>query len=388
MLKHLMLFLLLFPCFINAKSPLSSGLPLVTAIKKSGVNHLYFRGVLRPLSSHLVLSPANSRIIATAFTYGQQVHQGDLLLILDATDLANSYRNCLSHYLQKKAEWQVQQSNFEGDLELFKAGVISQQARDNSRNAYATSLMSLTQARFELEKQLEQLNLDKNGVEKLDLSDTKGVNQALQQNFSRLRINSPIDGWVLMPDNMVTQAEDKARKLQVGDIVKSSQALLSIDDLRGFQVNINVSELDILRIKTGLPVTITGDAFPGVVLHGMVSQVAVQANPSEMMDEEGGLSLYAVTILIPKVPEMQRKKLLVGMSAKVDIAIQELAAIRLPFDAVVMKNGKATVTVIDKKHGKTREVAVDTGVSTPDEITILRGLSVGETVLRHPVSAG
>lgn len=370
-------FLLFFAPLLNAASKSD----LAVAVKKSRVNHLYFRGILNPLRNILVLSPVDGRVVGCYFNYGQKVKKGDILLSLDATDLAQTYRSSLSSYLQKKAELQTQKTKFTGDEELFKAGVISSQDFDASRNSYASSLLGLTEAQFEFEKVLRQANIDFVALEKLTLKDVKKVSNALQKGFSEFPVKSPADGVILIPVSHESSG-DKSM-LNLGDSVKASQALLSVGDLSGFSVSINVNELDILQIKKGLKVSVTGDAFAGIVLHGVVSQVAVQANPRDEMRDDEGLAMYAVTIIIPDVSAAQKGKILVGMTAKVDLDIVEPAAVMIPIDAVIVKNGKAVVMLVDKKTGKSHAVAVETGETTATEIAITRGLSAGDTVLKR-----
>lgn len=373
-LKRFVIFLLFFLLL----SDVALASDFAVAVKKSQTNHLYFRGILNPLKNILVTSPVDGRVVGRNFEYGQRTYKDDVLLTLDATDLSQTYRSSLSDYLQKKADLQTQKMKFTGDEELFKAGVIAKQDFDASRNSYASSLLSLAEAQFELEKVLRQANIDFVALEELTLQDVKKVSSALQKGFSQFPVRSPADGVILIP--VTHDASGDKTMLNLGDSVKVSQALLSVGDLSGFSVNINVNELDISQIKKGLKVSVTGDAFPGVVLHGMISRVAVQANPRDEAADDEGLAMYAVTITIPEIPPPQREKILVGMTAKVDLAITKSAVVMIPIDAVVVKNSEATVMLVDKKTGKSREVVVETGETTATEIAITRGLSAGDTI--------
>lgn len=363
----------------NVKKPTAS---VITVVEKSPLKHLYFRGVLNPLKNILVLSPVDGHVIATHFVYGEEAHQGDTLVTIDATELSGTYRNDLSDYLQKKAALETQQAKLSGDRELFAAGVISQQEFDDSRNSYATNLMQLTQARFQLEKVLQQGGMKFSEVEQLKLEDVQRVAAALQRSFSQVEVKSPEDGVVLIPTAASGDEEvGKSKALELGTSVKASQAILSIGDLSGFSMNIGVSELDILQIKKGLKATLTGDAFPNLELQGVVSQVAIQANPSQNAGGDDNLSMYQVTVVVPTISAEQKKKILVGMTAKIDIAIQEPASIMIPLSAVTLKNGRSYVTVQDKNTGEKREVLIETGDTTPTEVTVISGLSVGDTLL-------
>lgn len=366
----------------NAVSPKKNNASIITVVKKNPVKHLYFRGILNPIKNILVLSPVDGNILATHFFYGEEVRKNDMLVTIDATELSGTYRNDLSDYLQKKAALEAQQAKLSGDRELFAAGVISQQEFDDSRNSYATNLMQLTQSRFQLEKVLQQGGMNFSEVERLSLEDAQRVADALQHSFSHVQLESPEDGVVLIPTNSSNNEDiGKTKVLEQGSRVKASQAILSIGDLSGFSVNIAVSELDILQIKKGLKATLTGDAFPGIQLEGMVSQVAIQANPSQNGGGDDSLSMYQVTIIVPNVSAAQKKKILIGMTAKIDIAVQQPSSIMIPINAVTLKNGQSYVTIQDKDTHEKCEVLIETGDTTPTEVTVIKGLSVGDRLL-------
>ncbi len=356
---------------------------VAVAVNKSHTEHLYFRGVLSPIKTISVINPVDARIVAMDFSYGQQTQQGDVLLRLDANSLGVNYRSALSEYLQKKAELQSSRAKFFGDRELFNAGVIAKQDFDSSRNHYATSLMNLTQSRFALEKVLATMHIDSVDLEKLSLQDNQLVLDALQRNLSNFVIRSPADGVVLIPAANNGRAESPS--LRVGAHLKAGQAILSVGDMSGLSIRIQVSELVVLKIKKGLKVTVTGDAFPGVQLQGVVSRVAAQANPSHTSGSINALSMYDVVVDVPAISAQDRQKILIGMTAKVDIAIRQADTIMVPIDAVSVKeDGRTTVTILDKHTQKEREVVVETGDTTPTQVTILEGLKAGDTVLRHP----
>ena len=79
----------------------------------------------------------------------------------------------------------------------------------------------------------------------------------------------------------------------------------------------------------------------------------------------------------------ERKKLLVGMSATLEIIIyQNNDALLLPVEAVqIIGNDRAIVRM--KKEGQlnSEEVEIKVGRTTFDSVEILQGLSEGETVI-------
>ena len=170
----------------------------------------------------------------------------------------------------------------------------------------------------------------------------------------------------------------------MGTEIKAGQLLLSIGDLSGFSTQVKVNEVNIVNMKPGMGATITGDAFPGIILHGKVSSVASQANPDSSGGGGGGgvSSMYNVDVRVPNVPSKLSKTIRVGMTSKVEIDIEFPSQISLPIKAVFQKNGQSMVTVIDSQ-GKNNDVPVETGLTTPTDVVVTKGIKPGDKVVIH-----
>jgi HlyD family secretion protein len=84
-------------------------------------------------------------------------------------------------------------------------------------------------------------------------------------NLSYTNIVSPIDGVVV------------SRNVDVGQTVaaalQSPTLFLLAQDLRTMQVDTNVSETDVGKLRAGMPARFTVDAYPGEPFHGTVRQI-------------------------------------------------------------------------------------------------------------------
>jgi multidrug efflux pump subunit AcrA (membrane-fusion protein) len=80
-------------------------------------------------------------------------------------------------------------------------------------------------------------------------------------------------------------------------------------------------------------------------------------------------------VVAPNITEVERKLIRIGMTAKIDVAIQNPPAIKLPLQAVTQENGMNYVTLVDTKDNKQRKVAVQVGDSDVTQIAILSGIS-------------
>jgi multidrug resistance efflux pump len=122
--------------------------------------------------------------------------------------------------------------------------------------------------------------------------DTAGTRAAL----ANAEVRAPFAGTVTNLD------------LKVGEFAASGQPVITIADLSNWVVKTtDLTEIDVVNVKEGQPVTITLDALPGVELKGNVLSIA------QNYSERQGDIVYKVTILLTdKDPAMRW-----GMTAEV-----------------------------------------------------------------------
>lgn len=356
---------------------------IVVAKLQTPVLKLFFSGVLDPIQTLPVVSPVAGSIVLMNFTYGEKIKENQLLFEIASSALANNYRKAINDYLQKKLTFTTDQQNFSGQQTLYDAGAIAKNEYITSKTQLDNSKLNFLQAMYELEHVLHTANVDPEKVEKLSISDTDEVNKLLQRRFRHVQIVAPGSGIALFPSQKTNSGagggDASSGKLTVGAPVKQDQLLLSIGDLSGLSAVFDASEVDIYRIHTGMPVTVTGSAFPGKELKGVVSSVSAQANQG---GSSGGLSMYAVSVKIPNVDPKTMERIRVGMTAKFQIDIDTQSRIMLPLQAVQEKNGNSVVTILDAT-GKEKEVSVVTGRTTMTEVVIESGIKVGDKVVVH-----
>ncbi|MBI5168080.1 MAG: efflux RND transporter periplasmic adaptor subunit [Candidatus Eisenbacteria bacterium] len=103
---------------------------------------------------------------------------------------------------------------------------------------------------------------------KADLKQAKAQLDAAQADLDHTTIRSPIDGVVI------------ARSIDVGQTVAASlsapKLFVIANDLRQMQVETKIDEADIGRIRPGLSVTFSVDAFPDESFEGKVTQVRLE----------------------------------------------------------------------------------------------------------------
>lgn len=362
---------------------------VVVAKIQTPITRLYFTGSLTPIATIPVMSPVDGRLQEIQFDYGAAVKKDQVLVVLSSKTLADNFRKAVADFLQKKDSYDIAVSTQQGNEALYKAGIISKEAFVSGKNQYENTTLSYFQSRFALEKILEKAKLEYKPIEELKLEDIKQIVELLRRRFNNIPVESPASGVVLFPvgdqgnggGGGNGDSDQSSGRLQVGMQIKEGQTMLNIGDLSGLAAKIEVSEININRIKRGMKAIVSGDAFPGVTLNGYVAQVASQANPAE----SGGssLSMFNVLIKVPKLTAEQSKTIHVGMTAKIEIDIKESPIVMLPLQAIITKNGNHFVKVLDKS-GQPQQVPVTIGSSTPEgNVGIVTGVKSGDKVLMN-----
>ncbi|OGU36398.1 MAG: hypothetical protein A2068_00210 [Ignavibacteria bacterium GWB2_35_6b] len=183
-------------------------------------------------------------------------------------------------------------------------------------------------------------------------------------------IRAPFSGTVL------------TKNADVGEIVSplgasstSRAAVVSMADMTSLQVEADVSESNIERLKPRQECEITLDAYPGSRYAGYVDKIVPTADRSK------------ATVLVKVAFKNYDKRVLPEMSAKVlflNEAVQEEALTAKPILVVP----KAATAVRDSKivvykvvDNSAVEVAVTTGKESGNDIEITSGLSDGDKVI-------
>ncbi len=357
---------------------------IVVAQSQVPIKHLYFSGTIQPLKTVSIFSPVDGRIQSLSYVYGQKVKKGTQLAVINSLKLMEDFRQAVTSYLSKKASYLNQSQMFSGTKVLYKAGVIDKQEYQNERNQYENSVIDFFQQQYQLQKVLAVADVKPELIQKLKISDTNKVKNLFAKQFNYIKLKAPTMGVALFPLPQVSSAGtddgSDSGKITVGSKVREGQLLLSIGDLSGLSIDMDVSEVNINNIHQGMHAYVTGDAFPGIKLVGRVSYVASQAQPNNSSSNSS--SMFRARVTVPQVLAAQLKMVHVGMTAKVDIEVFDQPRVLLPIDAVFKKGMQSFVTIVDADSSK-RDIAVKTGDTTPTEVVILSGITSGQKVLVH-----
>lgn len=334
---------------------------------------LFFTGTIQPLLESAVTSPMNAVIETMHFHYGQTVKKGDVIFTLNSTELQKQYNDTLTEYLKAKDSFSNAQSKFRGTQELWNSGLLSKNNFLSEKSSLAMARVNLMQAARKLTDMLEKMDdVSAKHLSALSIAEFDKVRQALTGKHNLIQLKASNDGVLLYPPKT---SDDKSGRLTVGSTIKAGQVLGLVGDLTGVSVEIEVSEIDIDKIRPGMKAQVTGVALGEHVLQGKLVAVNAQASTNS----NANLPTFSAVIEVSSLNEEQRRSVKVGMSASIEIAIDSDEKLLIPIAAIKQKKGKAVVK-LQQKEGPPKEKVVKTGSASVDKVVILAGLKAGDII--------
>ncbi len=167
------------------------------------------------------------------------------------------------------------------------------------------------------------------------------------------------------------------RQIDVGQYVSPGLAIVSLQALDPIYVDFTLPQQNIAQIKTGQKVTALVDSFPGVEFTGTIAALNSRIDTATRNIQ--------VRATIPNPDH----KLLPGMFTTVRIAIGDVQKlVTLPQTSITYNPYGSTVFLVDQKkddNGKdtlnARQVFVTAGDTRGDQVSVLKGVNDGETVV-------
>lgn len=281
------------------------------------------------------------------------------------TNAQNAYQTAQNNYGAAKLQYDTKVSSLSYNLDTAKTAF--DRAKANLAAAQAgpdPATVKLYQAQLDLAKaNLVQIQSDlaklQAAPDPKDVVAAKAKLTAAQATVNSATLVAPFDGTVLAVDN------------HVGDSIASGQTAIVIADLSSFDIEVNVSEVDINRIAIGQEVNLTVDAALGQTFKGQVSAVLAMGTSQQ------GVVTFPVTIVVPN-PDPALKP---GMTAAVAIITdQHTNVLMVPNRAIHASGGQRTVTVLFE--GQQITVPITVGLSNETQSEVTDGtLQEGDTVL-------
>jgi HlyD family secretion protein len=310
----------------------------------------------------------------------------------------------------KEQTFKLAQSKFIWSEKLFEKKYISENEKEADSLDKDRKEISWKQAqtatdlfkRYEFPKQAVQLlsnyNEAKRALDRTHASTRSRLAQAeanLKSSESQLRsrqdrlnktlkqievstIKAPATGLVTYGSS----TDDHWRRMRQGPIepgstVRERQTIISLPDMSKMTASISVHESSVDKVRPGQRATIVMDAFPDKTFHGEVTKVApLPDQQKNWLSPE--VKVYSTEIEIEGTYDFLKP----GMSAKVDILVEQLNdVVIVPVQVVANRGGKKVCYVLASAP---KEREVQTGSFNDTFVQILDGLESGELVLLSP----
>ncbi|MYE60118.1 MAG: efflux RND transporter periplasmic adaptor subunit, partial [Alphaproteobacteria bacterium] len=203
----------------------------------------------------------------------------------------------------------------------------------------------------------------------LALSTAEEELQELAESLDRSQIHAPLSGVVL--------AGSRGVGLSEGRRVGKGEVLATIGNFSRMAARAKVDEVDVVRIAVGQPASVTGNAFGGLRLRGVVTHVASQPDP-----QARGASRFDVVVTLDPLDGEQKKRIRAGMSSRLQIVVySKEAALMGPLEAVKDRGRSYWVSVVDPSTREVSERQVAIGPTTQDSVEIAAGLQAGDEIV-------
>ncbi|RVT78569.1 efflux RND transporter periplasmic adaptor subunit [Flavobacterium sufflavum] len=353
-------------------------------------------GKIQPEIEVKIASMVSGEIIDLPVKEGQVVKKGDLLVKINPDLYLSSLNRTVAGLsgskaglTQSEAQFKEAKASYDRNKILFEKGIISKSDWDKSVASFDVAKAAKQSAYFSVQ------------------SASASVNEA-KDNLGRTIIYAPADGTISMLN------------VELGERVLGTQQmtgteLLRVANLNNMEVEVDVNENDIVKIKVGDLANVEVDAYLKKQFKGVVTSISNSASSTLTADQ---VTNFKVKVRILKE---SYEDLLVGkpatyspfrpgMTATVDIITKtKRNVLAVPISSVVVKSDTTAVAVSDKeipdpkedkKEGpksdkkleclflkvgeKAKIKIVKTGIQDDTNIEILSGVKKGDEVITGP----
>ena len=284
-----------------------------------------------------IFPKVNGYVKTVLVDIGSHVHEGQLLMTLEAPELEQAAAQAKERYARAQSDYAIGKDNYERMLEA-------------SRTPGAISPMDLA---------TDKAKRDADS----SLSNAEKANWLQQQTMlGYLKVTAPFTG-------VITQ-----RNVHPGALVSAEskdKPMLELKEVDHLRLQVDIPESIAGSLNTKDSVTFYLSAYPGKKFTGRISRVSMNIN-QQMRSERVELDVYN-----------KNEALTPGMYA--DVVFDSKGnpnALTVPKSAVITSTERKYVIVV--RDGKAVKVDVATGNQNSDKIEIVGDVAPGEEVIANP----
>jgi RND family efflux transporter MFP subunit len=353
------LFLILFMTGVFSPAAKVEVASVVQAFPSQTFTLLNASGYVVPQRKSSVAAKATGRLVALYVEEGNKIKKDQIIAQLENEDLAASRKQALANvdvsravYEQAKAELNDAQLSFERQKQLLSRELVAKSDYDTAEARYKKAIATLASTDASIKASQAALN---------------GVDVSLEYT----RIRAPFDAVVL------------TKNADIGDIVtplgaaaNAKSAVVTIADMASLQVETDVSESSIEKLKPGQPCEIQLDAFPDTRFSGTIYMIVPTADRSKATVM---VKVRFNTIDSRILPEMSAKIAFLSREVKKE---EEKSRMAVSPKAIIDDGGKKFLFVVKQNRVKLTQVTV--GAPFGEMVEILGGAVSGDKVVLSP----
>lgn len=200
----------------------------------------------------------------------------------------------------------------------------------------------------------------------------KGGERIDSTQYVPVPVLAPRSGMLTRCISRYGQSDDEVREGKRMD--SASTCVTRIVDMKTLAVSLKVSEIDIFKLKRGMPVTITFTSIPGEKFAGHIDVIAPMAETKSSNWGGSGSKVFRVMINIDRPSQKMR----VGMSAVVTANMQaKKNVLKAPIETLFQEG--LNYYVYRQKEGYTAEkLQVYPGLRSESEVELAGGVKPGD----------
>lgn len=348
-------------------------------------------GKIQPEIEVKITPEVSGEIINLPVKEGQVVEKGDLLVVINP----NLYETNLDRMVamvatskaglqQAEAQLKESKASYNRNKTLFDKGVISGSEWDQVTRAYEVAKANHNSAYYNVES-------------------AKAAVEEARVNLLRTTIYAPSKGTI-------SRINVELGERVLGTQQMAGTEILRVANLNSMEVEVNINENDIVKVKIGDETKIHVDAFLKKEFKGVVTSISNSASNANLTADQVTTFKVKIKILKESYQDLLEGQsedyspFRPGMTAAVDIITNvKNNVLAVPISAVVMK--ATTDTIVDKTtsdalydkdlmkeavfvddNGIAKLRFVKTGIQDDKNIQILEGLKKGDIVIIGPYS--
>ena len=303
---------------------------------------------------------------------GQEVKQGDMIAEIDSQTQENTLNTDRAKLANYKAQLEarkillnIAKKQYDRELVLIKTNSTSQQNLENARDTYATARANVN----EMESLIKQTQITINTDE---------------TNLGYTKIRAPLNGTIV------------SVPVEEGQTVNANQTtptIVQIANLGDMEIDIQISEGDITKVKPGMPVDYTILSEPNTIFHakldsidpGLTTLTDGSYSKSSTSSSSSSTSTAAVYYYGRSYVKNDEGKLRIGMMTQNTILVSSAENVLVvPTIALTNRNDQYFVRILTDKN-KVEKRDVEIGISDGVYTEITSGLAEGDQVITSEV---